>query len=157
MGILENWKKQYDEDKVQQNYDIPKNLNGEEVFVNESFANDHEVEQYYKEELDRQRNDPNDMENVFNNKINSMENVSDIELAEKAFFEDVKISVMHAYCPKCGKEIISKTPVMYNPFTNQKICAYKCPDCGTEYNFEYAYPRIVLLNGEGDEVFAHND
>lgn len=53
--------------------------------------------------------------------------------------------LIRAYCPKCGKEIINKAPVMFNPFNYQRVNIYKC-DCGFEANLEYAYPRVVFVD-----------
>lgn len=65
--------------------------------------------------------------------------------------EEVKTVIIHAYCPKCGKEIVSKTPVMYNPYTGDRICKYEC-ECGMKCNLEHAYPRVAYINENGEEV-----
>lgn len=66
----------------------------------------------------------------------------------------VTVKLIKAYCPKCGKEIISDTPIMFNPFTKQKICMYKC-ECGYEENIEYAYPRVVFVDDNNNEYEAY--
>lgn len=67
-----------------------------------------------------------------------------------------KINVRRAYCKKCGAEIVCKVPSMFNPFTLEKQANYKC-DCGELYSLDHAYPRIVFLDGNGDEILAHCD
>ena len=69
--------------------------------------------------------------------------------------EDVDhIIIKHFYCPECGEELISKAPPMFNPYTFERICLHECK-CGKRYNLDYAYPRFVLINKEGDEINAY--
>lgn len=70
--------------------------------------------------------------------------------------EPVSIVVEHTFCPKCGEELISQGPPMYNPFTLEKICKVDCK-CGYKANLKHSYPRIVLKNEQGEEVKAWTD
>ena len=67
--------------------------------------------------------------------------------------EDVRMVVIHVYCPECGREIISKSPVMYNPYTKERICRDECI-CGKKMNLEHAYPRVAYINENNEEVNA---
>ena len=67
-----------------------------------------------------------------------------------------KVIVKHFFCPECGKELVSKAPPMFNPFTMERICLHEC-QCGKRYNLDYAYPRFVLLNKEGNEIKAYGN
>lgn len=64
------------------------------------------------------------------------------------------VIVKHAYCQECGEELISDVPPMINPYTLEHICRVKCNKCGKLYNLEYAYPRLVLLDNNGNEIPA---
>lgn len=66
-----------------------------------------------------------------------------------------KILVRKAYCPECKTELISPFPVMYNPYTMEKQCAIECKNCGQKYILDDAYPKIVFLDENDNEVFAH--
>lgn len=70
--------------------------------------------------------------------------------------EYVKVTPMvkRAYCPECGKEIISRGPVMYNPFTFEKTCPHVC-DCGWGGDLEYSYPRVVFVMENGTQIEAY--
>lgn len=81
------------------------------------------------------------------------------ELVENDLVKDEevrKINIRRAYCKKCGAEIVCKVPSMFNPFTLEKQANYKC-DCGEMYSLDHAYPRIVFLDENGDEMIAHCD
>lgn len=72
----------------------------------------------------------------------------------KTVKEELKPVVIRAYCPECGEEIVSTAPVMFNPFTLEKICKYDCK-CGWKANLEFAYPRVVFVTESGDEIQAY--
>ena len=86
-----------------------------------------------------------------------MEKMSDKDLIENGLLKHTPITnidVVRAYCPKCGKELISKTPAMYNPFSMQKVCMHEC--CGTKYNLDRTYPHIAFYDEDGNEINAFN-
>lgn len=66
----------------------------------------------------------------------------------------VEPRLIRAFCPKCGKEIFNDAPVMFNPFSHQKVNMYKC-ECGFEANLEYAYPRVVFVDENNKEYNAY--
>lgn len=79
--------------------------------------------------------------------------ITDEELRGKeliSFDEISDIRVVRAYCPKCGKELIAKAPVMYNPFTFEKVCIHEC--CGERYNLDKTYPHIAFYDNNGNEI-----
>lgn len=84
--------------------------------------------------------------------------VTEQELEEKSLtkLENVEeIKVKRAYCPECGEELISKLPPMFNPFTQERQCIHKCNKCEKVYNLDYSYPRLLFLDKNGNEIFAH--
>lgn len=68
---------------------------------------------------------------------------------------DVRPVLVKGYCPKCGKEIVSICPPMYNPFTFEKRNVHKCGNCGWTGNLEYSYPRIVFVDADNNEYEAY--
>lgn len=79
--------------------------------------------------------------------------VTDEELIEQGLLKNTSISdikVIRAYCPKCGKELISKAPPMYNPFTMERVCIHEC--CDTKYNLDKTYPHIAFYDESGNEI-----
>lgn len=82
--------------------------------------------------------------------------VTDDELIEQGLLKSTPISdikIIRAYCPKCGKEMISKSPALYNPFTMEKICKHEC--CGVTYNLDKTYPHIAYYDENGEEIIAY--
>lgn len=91
-------------------------------------------------------------------KIASPEHITEKELEEKKLTSLGKVSdiqIKHAYCPECGEELISKLPPMFNPFTGERQCIHKCGKCSKSYNLDYSYPRLVFLDEQSNEIFAH--
>lgn len=68
---------------------------------------------------------------------------------------EVKPVLVRAYCPKCGKEIVSSMPPMYNPFNFEKVNMHKCGTCGWTGNLEHSYPRIVFIDAQNNEYDAY--
>jgi hypothetical protein len=105
------------------------------------------------------RNDPNDMENVFNKFNREFPRVKEEELdaqGKTVIDDSVRIVVKRAYCPECGREIVSSVPLMFNPYTMEKIAKYEC-SCGAKFNFEHSYPRIVYYDSKGNEIKVFAD
>ena len=136
-SILDKFREQYEQDKLNENYDLP----------TDSLPMD-DVEGY-KKKLDELRNDENDMEAQFKKYAEAYKNVSESELKTEIF--NPMVAVKRAYCPKCGKEIICKHPVMFNAWTGEKIVRYDC-ECGETMNLEYAYPRVIYLDNDMNEM-----
>lgn len=148
MGILDQYKKQLEEDRKTENDNFSEDFN---IEVDEDYK------EQYKKELHKQRADIFDNEKQYTERINNTlirlhENEKSANLIKN---EDVdRIIVKHFYCPECGKELVSKAPPMFNPFTMERICLHEC-QCGKRYNLDYAYPRFVLINKEGQEINAY--
>ena len=152
-SILDNYKRQLEEDRLNENNDLS------------SLTFNDELENIYSQGADADavakrinelREDPNDMENVFKAFNQQYPRVSEKSLSDGGNIKvdtDVTIAIKRAYCPSCGKEIISKSPVMYNPFTLEKIAKYEC-ECGAKFNFDSSYPRIVYMDSKGNEIKA---
>ncbi len=146
MGILDQYKAQLAEDKEKE----------DTLFPEDSKLTESQRPEYVKR-LQELRNNENDMENVHREIMSQMKQMSESDMAENNLLkeEDVKkIIVKHAYCSECGEELISNAPPMFNPFTFERICKHTCSKCGTVFNLEYAYPRLVFLNNNGEEIPA---
>lgn len=146
--ILAEYKRQLELDKQQENYDLPEGVS-ESQFTEE-------MKEAYRKEVDKLRGNTDELENVYNRFHETYRKLSDKEINQTCKNEDVKTIIRHAYCPECGREIISKLPVMYNPYTSEKIARYDC-ECGAKFNMEHSYPRIVFVNAVGEEINAFND
>ena len=146
--ILAEYKKQLELDKQQENYDLPEGVS-ENQFTEE-------MKEAYRKEVDKLRGNTDELENVYHRFHETYRKLSDKEISQTCKNEVVKTIIRHAYCPECGREIISKLPVMYNPYTNEKIARYDC-ECGAKFNMEHSYPRIVFVNAVGEEINAFND
>lgn len=146
-SILDRYKQQVAEDKENENYEFPENF---DFNVDESYKEE------YKKELERQRSDIFSNQQQYEDQMRkSLVRITEEEGTDTIKEEEIdKITVKHFYCPECGEELISKAPPMFNPFTMERICLHECK-CGKRYNLDYAYPRFVLYNKEGDEIKAY--
>lgn len=154
-SILDNYKKQLEEDRLNEDMDFDMPSFNDDVA--DSFSKNVDPEAVAKR-VKELRSDPNDMENMF--KFNQeYPRVTEAELEEKdstKIDDDVKIKIKRAYCPNCGKEIVSKAPLLFNPFTFEKIAKYEC-ECGAKFNFEHSYPRVMYVNSNGEEIKIFTD
>lgn len=146
--ILDEYIKQVKIDKASENYNLPEGVS--ETHFTE------EMKDAYRKEVDKLRGVDDDMANVYNRFHETYRKLDDKEINTKCVNENVHVIIKHAFCPECGAEIISKFPVMFNPYTGEKIARYDCP-CGAKFNMEHSYPRIVYINDEGKEITAFND
>ncbi len=146
-SILDRYRKQVEEDKANENYELP---DGFDINVDENYK------EQYKQELDKQRGDIFANEQQYEAQLKkSLVRISEEEGANSIKEEEVdRIIVKHFYCPECGEELVSKAPPMFNPFTMERICLHECK-CGKRYNLDYAYPRFVMYNKEGEEIKAY--
>lgn len=154
MGILDDYFNQASIDKANQNNDYPKG-DGEYSFCG-SIKEDCKKE--FEEKLESLRNDPNDIEVAYRKFQEEYVKITEEDI-DKSYSECVeyvtpKVVVKKFKCPECGKDIVSKSPVMYNPFTLEKIAKHEC-ECGFKCNLEYAYPRLMVLDENGDEIIAY--
>lgn len=144
-GILEEYRKVIETGKENINNDFPQETN-----LNETQRSE------YVKKLKELRESSVDMKNAYEAKLNQIENIKEKDL--KTSEEDItRVKVIHAYCPKCGEELISKVPAMFNPFTLERICKHTCEKCGKELNLEHAYPRLAFYNIENKEISAYID
>jgi hypothetical protein len=148
MGLLDDYKKMVEEDEKNLNNDAP--VDGIEM-------TDEEMKMYEKK-LNEMR------EEIKNNDcMDDGKNDCDAEIKPLTKYKEedlkteyVKVTPMvkRAYCPECGKEIVNRGPVMYNPFTFEKTCPHKC-ECGWKGDLEYAYPRVVFVTENGTQIEAY--
>lgn len=164
-SILENYQKQLEEDRLNEgnDFEMPSfddEFDRDELVGNlaEPMLSPAEVAKKVKEF----RNDPNDMEvqyRKFHEQYKKMteEDFNSINTVDKGAVvrQNVNVSVIRVYCPECGREIVSKFPVMFNPYTGERIGRYDC-ECGFKANLEYAYPRVAYFNEQGEEIKAFN-
>jgi RNase P subunit RPR2 len=145
MSILDQYKKQFEEDKKNENDLMPEGVNEEDF--------SHEEVERYKKELKKLRDAENDMAKTKAAFDETYIKISEDSLNKtgKTKIENVNITLKRAYCPHCGKEIVSEFPVMWNPFTHEKICRYDC-ECGFKANLEYTYPRLIITDDNGEEI-----
>lgn len=166
MGILDQYKKAIEEEK--ENMDFP---SGDTVLT------ENDREEYEKTLTKMRRGYSSDevKEAIENSKKNmdelgethtgglnemaikmQMERVTDAMLTEKGLLKECPITdikIIRAYCPKCGKELVSKSPALYNPFTMEKVCVHEC--CGTRFNLDKTYPHIAYYDENGEEIIAY--
>lgn len=155
-SILDNYKKQLEEDRLNENENFEIPSFDDDIADGLSKNVDKEAVAKKVKEL---REDPNDMENQFKKFMIEYPRVTENELDSNnatVIDNDVKIIVKRAYCPNCHREIISKVPLLFNPYTMEKIAKYDCP-CGAKFNFEHSYPRIIYLNSKGEEIKVFAD
>lgn len=146
MGILDDYKAQLEEDRKNENKNFP-----EDSKLNESQREE------YEKCLNELRNNTNDIEQVYKRKKAEMKQMTEALMEDENLIknEEVKkVVVKHAYCEECGEELISDAPPMFNPFTFEKVCKHTCKKCGKNYNLEFAYPRLVFLDNNGEEIPA---
>lgn len=152
-SILDNYKRQLEEDRANKKWDnTPPSLDDE---LGDSFSMHVDMEQV-QQRVKELRDDPNDMENVYNKFNAEYPKITENELDETGktkIQEDIKVCVKRVYCPNCGKELISKSPVMFNPFTLEKVAKHEC-SCGFKCNLDYAYPRLMYVDSENNEINA---
>lgn len=126
----------------------------EEKKLEEAEPKDGEDKTEYQKEVDKKvkemkLSDPNDMDNILRKFSEEYPKVHEEDIPNTD--EDVRLVVRHAYCPKCGKEVMSKQPLMLNPYTGMRICKYEC-SCGWKANLDHAYPSVRYVNKDGKEI-----
>lgn len=142
---MERYRQQLEEDKKNENYDLPEQDGVSDVNIQ---MTDEEMDEY-KKTLDKLRNDENDMRVQYRKFHEMYKSVPESELKTEVI--NPIVAVRRAYCPECGKEIVSKHPIMFDGFTGQKIVRYDC-ECGAKFNLEYAYPRVMFLDENMNEM-----
>lgn len=66
-----------------------------------------------------------------------------------------EIKMRRAFCPNCGEELTAIGPVMYQGMTGAKMCIHRCAKCKTQFNLEFSYPRLVVLDENDNEVYPY--
>ena len=148
MGILDDYVKMAEEDKANLNNDAPVEgvrMTDEEYKMYEKRLNE------MRDEIDNSDCSV-DCEKAWNGGVKPLDKCKESDLK----IESLKVTpvVKVAHCPVCGKEIISRGPVMYNPFTYEKSCPHVC-ECGWKADLEFSYPRVVFVLEDGTEVEAY--
>ena len=108
-----------------------------------------------RQEVEKLRHDPHDMANTFS----AIPTINEDHLYEKQLltFEYVtNMAVVHAYCEKCGAEVISTGHKIIHPSTGKIIYPHKC-SCGYSAHFEKEYPRLAFFNEQGEEINIPNN
>lgn len=147
-NILSKWKKDYENDETRGDYSLPQGVN-EDIFTADE-------KMRYKVELDNLRTEMS-FEAQYKKAMDEIIRMDETEMKSKKLIENENIKsvkVIHAVCPECGAELVSKFPPMFNPYTQERQCIHHCV-CGKKYNLEYAYPRLAFYNENDEEVFAH--
>ena len=146
MGILDEYRKQLEIDKQNENNDFPEGTHLKE-----------EQREEYENVLKGLKNNEFDMEQAYQRKKSEMRQLKEEEMLENKLITDEnveKIVIKHAFCEDCGEELISNAPPMFNPFTFEKVCKHTCTKCGKIYNLEFAYPRLAFYNKDNKEIIA---
>lgn len=145
MGIIDEYMAQMAKEK---NLLADKQREGEIETLKEEYNEDLEAK------IAELRNDPNDMMNMF---YREYKKVTEEELLEQNLVKDETVTpiVRRVFCPNCGKELVSKSPLLINPYTNERIAKHEC-ECGYKANLDYAYPRICFMDKENNEVIAYS-
>ena len=166
MGILDQYKKAIEEET--ENMDFPSG---------DTTLTENDREEYEKtltkmrrgysteevnEAIENSKKNMNELDETHNGGMNEtaikmrFERVKDTELSDKGLLKESPISdikIIRAYCPICGKELISKSPALYNPFSMEKVCIHEC--CGKRFNLDKTYPHIAYYDENGEEIIAY--
>ena len=145
-SILDKYREQVKLDEQNQNNDT---VDGRELTE--------EQRKEYEKVLNDLRHNQNSMETQYQKKMSEMKKMTEEEMEKSDMIkvnEKINFYVKHAFCEECGEELISNAPPLFNPFTLEKICKHTCTKCGKAYNFEFAYPRLVIEDNNGKEIPA---
>ena len=158
-SILDNYKRQLEEDRANETneFDMPtfdEELNG----LDKSIIQNVDADAVAKK-VKELRESSDDMENLYKQFNQEYPRIKENEMDENGLTkmdENIKMMVKRAYCPNCKREIVSKVPLLFNPYTMEKIAKYECA-CGAKFNFEHSYPRIIYVDSDGNEIKAFAD
>lgn len=92
----------------------------------------------------------NNGEHIFNE--TKVYKSDELETRIEEIHGNLRLAIKHAKCPLCGNELESAVPTMYNPFNFEPLTPIKCKHCGGQYTVDYAYPRLVVLDDNNNEV-----
>ncbi len=161
MGLLDDYQKQLEEDRLNENYDLenanPMTDEEYEAYKNEvdSIREQMREQESLKSTRVENKSYPNSeigvkQEVQYNEHVYTMDelNVVENELSKIG----LKLSLRTAKCPFCGADIISKAPTMVNPFTFETRTPYTCESCGSNFMTDRAYPQVVVTDENNNEI-----
>lgn len=149
MGLLDDYQKMVEEDEKNLNNNAP--MDGLEMSDEEMKAYEKRLNEM-REEIKANDDCGIDCEKAWNKEVRPLDKYKEEDL--KTEYVKVTPMVKRAYCPECGKEIINRGPVMYNPFNFEKTCPHVC-ECGWKGDLEYSYPRVVFVTENGTQIEAY--
>ena len=169
-SILEQYKEQFEKDKMNEDFELPtdsldKSVNMDEyrdalkTMRRELDDNIQEmINKSNKAQSETVLEETDVMEQSYNRFKDAYEKVTEEDLSNKQLLRSEKFlaTIKHAFCPYCGAEIKSAFPVMINPYTMERIARYDCK-CGAKLNLDHAYPRLVFYNSEREEIKVYTD
>ena len=158
-SILEDFKRAYAEDQAKLNDDLPTDGTPMSVKDTEAYKN---ALKKMREDIAKEDANPTEIPVEIDHSDQQQQMMERFEEKYPRVSEnDLTIAtqkvtpmIKHAFCPNCHREIINKTPTMFNPFTMDKINRYDC-ECGWTANLEYAYPRVVFMTEDNNEIEAY--
>lgn len=71
--------------------------------------------------------------------------------------EDVRVVVEHVFCPKCGEELVSETPTMWNSYNLEKMVRTECPKCKFKIITDMAVPTVKFYNKDNKLIKAFHE
>lgn len=169
-SILEQYKEQFEKDKMNEDFELPtdsldKSVNMDEyrdalkTMRRELDDNIQEmINKSNKAQSETVLEETDVMEQSYNRFKDAYEKVTEEDLSNKQLLRSEKFlaTIKHAFCPYCGAEIKSAFPVMINPYTMERIARYDCK-CGAKLNLDHAYPRLVFYNSDREEIKVYTD
>jgi hypothetical protein len=169
-SILEQYKEQFEKDKMNEDFELPTDSLGKSVNMDEYRDALKSMRRELDDNIQEMINKSNKaqpetvleetdvMEQSYNRFKDAYEKVTEEDLANKQLLRSEKFiaTIKHAFCPYCGAEIKSAFPVMINPYTMERIARYDCK-CGAKLNLDHAYPRLVFYNSDREEIKVYTD
>lgn len=161
MGLLDDYQKQFEEDRLNENYDLE---NAEPMTDEEYEAYKKEVDSLREKIREQETNKSTRVENKSypNSEIDAnnppryedhIYTMNELNIVENELNEvGLKLSLRTAKCPFCGADIISKAPTMVNPFTFETRTPYTCENCGANFMTDKAYPQVVVTDENDNEI-----
>lgn len=169
-SILEQYKEQFEKDKMNEDFELPTDSLDKSVNMDEYRDALKSMRRELDDNIQEMINKSNKaqpetvleetdvMEQSYNRFKDAYEKVTEEDLANKQLLRSEKFlaTIKHAFCPYCGAEIKSAFPVMINPYTMERIARYDCK-CGAKLNLDHAYPRLVFYNSDREEIKVYTD
>lgn len=144
MGILDDYKKMFEEDIKNEDYELPENSD---------IALTKEEMEEYRNELEKQRSS---MYSMFRTKQEAMEEEKkekDDPVQPFIVEENMRVTMKKAYCPICQNELksdFSEVQVALLVENDKKTVKHKCI-CGYCCDLEHSYPIIVYVTEDNND------